>query len=78
MYYIKWKKQLNCSKNLIMAPYFKGMDHDFCWDRLSQAVGFDSEHQAKTAIEDEPAWLLYIEIVFIHPLNFESRCFKDI
>lgn len=78
MYYIKWYREIRGIK----SPYLTvtGGVAFSPWDSLSEAKPFSSraeavEHMIKLQCSH---WLELTTIVFIHPLNFEERCKRDI
>lgn len=87
MWYVVWKNPLPCEGIVILPsgvnislrkyPYFKGFGHGFCWGGLKEAQGFASEKEAMKCISEESSWPSQVNLVYIHPLNFEPRCLRD-
>ncbi len=76
MYYIRWRGTPAISD----SRYLIAKEASYPWGPLIQALSFVSVREAKSFI-DAPGtrhWLDLIDVVFIHPLNFTSRCSRGI
>ncbi len=75
MYYVKWMENLGRR----CAPYMSSDNWD-PWGPLTKAMPFHTSDDALLYIKQpgRSHWIHHIQIIFIHPLNFEERCKRDI
>ncbi len=74
MYYVKWKGSQN--------KYLKSTELGcYPWSQLKEAKSFTSILEAIGVMGPGSGcmhWLALTEVVFIHPLNFEAYCQRDV
>lgn len=79
MFYIKWKNNRRTYRMMSgLDYYFMGINLDYCWGPLKDAVPFATELKATQYFDSIGTlhWIDSTEVVFLHPLNFDLRSKK--